>query len=193
MGRATYLQMNLWQSWKKAVASGRKLPSRCCAGCGVNMAHWSTLSKRPARCSALPKYVQVYFREAVPLIFKYFQWNRWADVTWFALAGGHGVEAGDGSELGHLSVSQLAVRNCTAEVRRALRTDLPEVFWDDRSTVSGLCFVDVNFGVTVFLARFLTPLYICFLLAEFSQAVQGDRSSYGDRVMEGAPKCFSQL
>lgn len=52
--------------------------------------------------------------------------------------GGRAVEARHGSELRHLPIAQLPVRDSAAEDHRALRTDFSEVFWDDHPTVPGL-------------------------------------------------------
>lgn len=64
-GRAASLEMTSCPGWKKQATSGQRLPCRWCTRCGVNVAHWSTPSRRSRRCSALarcaPRFILMYF------------------------------------------------------------------------------------------------------------------------------------
>lgn len=79
-----------------------------------------------------------------------------------------------------MSISELPVRDPAAEVCRTFWTDLSEVFRDDHSTVPGLhLLLQMLSCLCKFSFHCLMP---CFLFAELSQAIQRDRSCYGDGV-----------
>lgn len=143
--------MTSCRDWKKAATSGPKLPFRSCTGRGVNMVHWFVLSRRSRPCSASARYVQIKCIEAISPIFKCFLMTQTKNLSILKpprltslsfrsvfLVSGHAVEAWDGSELWHMPISQLPICVPTAEVHWAFWTHLPEVFWDDHSTVPGL-------------------------------------------------------
>lgn len=138
LGRATSREMSLCRGWKTAAASGPKLRSRCCTGCGLNTVHQSMLSRtsRPFSASARycnPNFVNIFRQpEHTTCLF--------STLCLFCcvyLVSGHAVEAQHGGELRHLPISQLPVRLSAAEGRRTLGTYLSEVFRDDHSTVPG--------------------------------------------------------
>lgn len=111
------------------------------------------------------------------------------------------MEARHGSELRHLPISQLTICVSAPEGRRALWTDLSEVFWDDRSTVPGQhllmwmqsCWCELLLVLTLKSIFFFFLFFFLLSPTELSQAVQGDGSCYGDCMMVATtPKCLSQ-
>lgn len=131
-GRAASLEMTSCPGWKKQATSGQRLPCRWCTRCGVNVAHWSTPSRRSRRCSALarcaPRFILMYFLKTCTHTHTHRKSLVHADVGFILPAGGHAVEARRGRELRHLPVAQLAVRVSAAEDRPAPWTDLSQIF-----------------------------------------------------------------
>lgn len=90
----------------------------------------------------------------------------------FALVGGHAVEAWHGSELRHLSISQLPICVSAAEDCWAFRTNLSEVFWDDHPTVPGFVFFFFHVNVVLlvlFIHDILSLSYFFFLQNFYKQ------------------------